>query len=78
MATRKLLMGTYSLSEVPEDQFFILSEIANKMCDYLDSILRGLENAEAAYKEGAKQTMLWREELETCGEQQGGGSGPSR
>lgn len=70
-------MGTYSLSEVPEDQILILSEIANKMCDYLDSILRGLENAEAAYKEGAKQTMLWREELETCGEQQGGESGSS-
>jgi hypothetical protein len=65
-------MGTYPKSDVPNDQTLTLSGIANKMCGYFDSILRGLENAEAAYKEGAKQTMLWREELETCGEQQGG------
>ena len=71
---RTVLMGTYPHSNVPDDQTLVLAGIASKMCAYFDSVLRGLENAETAYKEGAKQTMIWREELETCGEQQGGKS----
>jgi hypothetical protein len=30
-----------------------------------------MEAIEHAFKEGEKQTMIWREELETCAEQQG-------
>jgi hypothetical protein len=33
--------------------------------------MRGLESVEHAFKEGEKQTMIWREELESCGEQRG-------
>lgn len=68
---RRLLSGIYPMADVPSDQNLILAGIAHMMSDYLDAILRGLENAELAYKEGDKQTMIWREELETCGEQQG-------
>lgn len=68
---RRLLSGIYPVSDVPQDQTLVLAGVAHRMSDYLDAILRGLENAELAYKEGAKQTMIWREELETCGEQQG-------
>lgn len=70
-STRQLLSGIYAVSDVPQDQNLILAGIAHRMSDYLDVILRGLENAQAAQKEGSKQTMIWREELETCGEQQG-------
>lgn len=68
---RRLLSGIYPISNVPQDQTLVLAGIAHRMSDYLDAVLRGLENAELAFKEGAKQTMIWREELETCGEQQG-------
>jgi len=68
---RRLLSGIYPVSDVPQDQTLVLAGIAHRMSDYLDAILRGLGNAELAYKEGAKQTMIWREEMETCGEQQG-------
>ena len=34
-------------------------------------ILRGLEAAEHAFRDGEQQTLIWREELEACAEQQG-------
>lgn len=33
--------------------------------------MRGLEAIEAGWREGYKQTMIWREELEECGKLQG-------
>ena len=41
------------------------------MSGFLHVILRGLEAAEHAFRDGEKQTLIWREELETCAEQQG-------
>lgn len=70
-SSKQLLSGIYPISDVPQQQSFIMAGIAHRMSEYLDAVLRGLENAQAAQKEGAKQTMIWREELETCGEQQG-------
>lgn len=70
-ASRRQLSGTYTVTGVPEDQTLVMAGIAHRLSDYFDTILRGLENADAAHKEGAKQTMIWREELETCAEQQG-------
>lgn len=32
--------------------------------------MRGLEAAEQAFRDGEKQTMIWREEVEVCAEQQ--------
>ena len=71
LSSLDLLSGTYPIADVPIEQALVLADIAHRLSAYLDIILRGLENAEAAYKEGGKQTMIWREELETCGEQQG-------
>nr|XP_019010398.1 uncharacterized protein I206_04867 [Kwoniella pini CBS 10737]OCF49179.1 hypothetical protein I206_04867 [Kwoniella pini CBS 10737] len=47
-----------------------LSKISDRMSGYLDIILRGLENAEIAFRESEKQTMICREDLETCAQQQ--------
>ena len=41
------------------------------MSSFLDVIVQGLEAVEQAFRDGEKQTMIWREELETCADQQG-------
>lgn len=48
-----------------------LAQTCNRLEGMLNTILRGLEAIDHAFKEGDKQTMIWREELETCADQQG-------
>lgn len=69
-----LLSGTFdttSWKDDPSGGVLVQAEIADRLVGFLDVVLRGIEAAEQGWKEGGKQTMIWREELETCGEQQG-------
>ncbi|WVQ84661.1 hypothetical protein IAT38_006816 [Cryptococcus sp. DSM 104549] len=65
-----LLNGTLSLASDPTPAVLELAQIADQMVTLFDTVLRGLENAEAAFREGEKQTMICREDLETCAKQQ--------
>jgi hypothetical protein len=44
---------------------------ADTITRLLDPVFRGLESCAAAYRDAERQTMVWREELEACGQQQG-------
>ncbi|CAK9782409.1 hypothetical protein CC85DRAFT_314014 [Cutaneotrichosporon oleaginosum] len=74
-ASARLLTGTYLLPPgTPEDVPSAILEVAvraDKIAHLLDPVFRGLESCAAAYRDAEKQTMVWREELEACGEQQG-------
>lgn len=48
-----------------------LAQVSDRITGLLDIVLRGLESAEAAFREGEKQTMIHREDLETCAKKQG-------
>lgn len=76
-ATSSLLTGTLLLPDgtpaPPPRSTLALAESADMLETLLDVILRGLEAAQNAFKESEKQTMIWREELETCADQQGSG-----
>lgn len=71
--SQRLLTGTFCLpphTMRSARSFLRLAQISDRMADLLNIILRGLEACQNAFKEGVKQTMIWREELETCAEQQ--------
>jgi hypothetical protein len=72
-SSTRLLTGTMPLGKgvLVDDQLLKLAETCDRLGGFIDTILRGLEAVGDAFKEGEKQTMIWREELETCGEQQG-------
>ena len=55
----------------PPASTLALAERAHAIVDLIDVVLRGLEACQAAFKEGDKQTMMWRDELESCGAQHG-------
>ena len=55
-----------------DEQLLKLARSCDRLSGFLDIVLRGLESVGDAFKEGEKQTMIWREELESCGEQRGG------
>jgi hypothetical protein len=70
---RAFLSGTFPISTSrPSRSLLTLAQMSDRMAGFLEIIIRGLESAQHAFAEGEKQTMIWREELETCGEQQGG------
>lgn len=48
-----------------------LAQRADRLTLLLDVVARGCESSQAVIKDGEKQTFLWRDELEICGEQQG-------
>ena len=48
-----------------------LAQMSNRLASLFDFVLKGIEAAEHAFREGEKQTLIWREEVESCGEQQG-------
>nr|XP_018260797.1 uncharacterized protein I303_06513 [Kwoniella dejecticola CBS 10117]OBR82955.1 hypothetical protein I303_06513 [Kwoniella dejecticola CBS 10117] len=54
----------------PHRTILELSKVSDRMVGFLDIILRGLENAVVAFRESEKQTMICREDLETCAQQQ--------
>ncbi|OCF61367.1 hypothetical protein L486_01015 [Kwoniella mangroviensis CBS 10435] len=67
-----LLTGTFASpsDSEPSQEMMELSKISDKIVHLLDIILRGIENAEIHFREGDKQTMICREDLETCAKQQ--------
>ncbi|WVF72936.1 hypothetical protein IAT40_007754 [Kwoniella sp. CBS 6097] len=72
---RSFLTGTFPLSIPPsrtagDTAVLGLAQSSDRMVGLLDIILRGLENAEQAFRDGEKQTMICREDLETCAQQQ--------
>ncbi|ORY33369.1 anaphase-promoting complex, cyclosome, subunit 4-domain-containing protein [Naematelia encephala] len=67
---QRLLTGTFPLPALTP-QYLSLALASERLSGYLDIVLRGLEAAEHAFREGEKQTMIWREDLEACAEQQG-------
>ncbi|ORX40520.1 hypothetical protein BD324DRAFT_647447 [Kockovaella imperatae] len=62
------LTGTYP-TDVRTDLRQVL--LVDKISEMLDVVLRGISVAHHHFREAGKQTMIWREEVETCGEQQG-------
>jgi len=70
-----LFTGTLPLGkgQVIDEQLLKLARSCDRLSGFIDIVLRGLESVGDAFKEGEKQTMIWREELESCGEQRGGG-----
>lgn len=70
-----LLTGTFLLPPGTPEQLpsFILghAQRANSITQLLETVVRGFESMQAVIKDGEKQTFLWRDELEICGEQQG-------
>ncbi|KAK4687139.1 hypothetical protein P7C73_g2981, partial [Tremellales sp. Uapishka_1] len=71
-AEYRLLTGTFPLAaNTPlAARILALARISDRMSGFLDVILRGLEAAELAVRDGEKENIKWREELETCAEQQ--------
>ena len=70
--SHSLLTGTFPLSSSQiHSPVLDFAETASRLSLLLDVLLRGLETAEHSFTDGEKQTMIWREELETCAEQQG-------
>lgn len=66
-----LLTGTFRLASVPTVELLSLAQVSDRITGLLDIVLRGLESAEAAFREGEKQTMIHREDLEACAKKQG-------
>ncbi|KIR81389.1 hypothetical protein I306_01624 [Cryptococcus gattii EJB2] len=66
-----LLTGTFRLASIPTAELLSLAQVSDRITGLLDIVLRGLESAEAAFREGEKQTMIHREDLETCAKKQG-------
>jgi len=68
----RLLTGTLPLGKGAsvDTQLLKLAGTCERLSGFIDTILRGLEAVGDAFKEGEKQTMIWREELESCGDQQ--------
>lgn len=75
-SSKRLLTGTLPLGRGTRGDTpnLRLAQSCNWLEGFLNTILRGLEAIEHAFKEGEKQNMIWREELETCADQQGSGS----
>lgn len=71
--SKRLLTGTLPLGKgaVFDELLLKLARSCDRLSGFLDIVLRGLEVVDHAFKEGDKQTMIWREELEECGEQRG-------
>lgn len=72
-SSKRLLTGTLPLGagQLVDEQLLKLARSCDRLSGFLDIVLRGLESVGEAFKEGEKQTMIWREELESCGEQRG-------
>ncbi|RXK35659.1 hypothetical protein M231_07089 [Tremella mesenterica] len=67
-----LLTGTFPVPfGSSSGRLLLLARISDKMAQLLDVVLKGVEAAEASFRDAEKQTVIWREELEICGDQQG-------
>lgn len=81
--TRTLLTGSFLISSTDRSDIEALAETriaeqvlrvaqsSDKLLGLYNTMLRGLDAVETAWREAAKQNMIWREELETCGSQHG-------
>lgn len=66
------LTGTFPLDySKPHPAVLKLAKSANRLTSLMNAVLRGLTEAESAFRESEKQTMIWREELESCGLEDG-------
>lgn len=70
----RLLTGTFPLAQAmpvpPPSISLALAQRTDALERFLDVILRGVNACEMTFRESEKQTMIWREELEECGQQQ--------
>ena len=64
------LTGTIASGSL-DDNTLIHAQVIDKISDMLDIVLKGIDVAQHHFREAGKQTTIWREEVETCGEQQG-------
>jgi hypothetical protein len=67
----RLLTGSFPCPDTIFPPYLRLSQSSNLLEGFLNTVLRGLEAMEAAWRDAYKQTMVWREELEECGKSQG-------
>ncbi|TYJ53254.1 hypothetical protein B9479_006122 [Cryptococcus floricola] len=66
------LTGTFPLPPSPPSREVLeIAQVSDRIVGLLDTVLRGVEGMELAFREGEKLTMIHREELETCAKQQG-------
>ncbi|KAK8853269.1 hypothetical protein IAR55_003972 [Kwoniella newhampshirensis] len=72
VSSSSLLTGLFPLAtdSIGSTTILYLAKVSDKIAGLFDVLLRGLESAEAAFREGEKQTMICREDLETCAQQQ--------
>lgn len=70
----RLLTGSFYLvdgtADPPPATTLSLAQRADALERFLDVILRGIQVCATAFRDSEKQTMIWREELEECGQQQ--------
>lgn len=68
----RLLTGTFTLphNAALTPAALALAQRADTLERLLDVVLRALGACETVLRESEKQTMIWREELEECGQQQ--------
>ncbi|BEI94663.1 uncharacterized protein CcaverHIS019_0702440 [Cutaneotrichosporon cavernicola] len=72
-ASARLLTGTMLLppgtpSNVPPAVLEVAMR-ADTITRLLDPVFRGIESCAAAYRDAERQTVVWRESLESCGQQ---------
>ncbi|WVQ74239.1 hypothetical protein IAR50_003835 [Cryptococcus sp. DSM 104548] len=66
------LTGTFPLPPSPPTREVLeIAQTSDRIVGLLDTVLRGVEGMELAFREGEKLTMIHREELDTCAKQQG-------
>jgi hypothetical protein len=87
--TRTLLTGSFLVPSTDRsdtealaetriaEQVLRVAQSSDKLLGLYNTVLRGFDAVETAWREAAKQNMIWREELETCGSQHGCESGNS-
>jgi hypothetical protein len=52
-------------------QVLRVAHLSDRMSGLYNTVLRGMDAVEGAWRECAKQNMIWREELEGCASQHG-------
>ena len=71
--TLHFLTGTVNIpSPTASHSLLRLADTSTRLARYLDIVIKGIKSMTGALQEGTKQSDIWREDLETCGEQQGG------
>lgn len=69
--TSSFLTGSFPVPEAITKQILKVAQLSDRIACYLDVMAKGMEAIESAWRDAYKQSMIWREELETCGQQHG-------